>query len=165
MCGHSGPFNAQKMLLVKVDSTGDISNCSVTGLSLTSAFATTNLSSTHPVYAGTVAGASAIATFVQDTVNQQVLCLNVGLGAETSGPEVVVYPSPAGQQLNIQGLETQRIQIEIYDRNGALVSKSNRMANALMDVQLQSLSDGLYLLILRSDSGELILNKRFVKAQ
>jgi hypothetical protein len=150
---------------VKVDSTGDISNCSVTGLSLTSAFATTNLSSTHPVYVGTVAGASAIATFVQDTVNQQVLCLNVGLGAETSGPEVVVYPSPAGQQLNIQGLETQRIQIEIYDRNGALVLKSNRMASALMDVQLQSLSDGLYLLILRSDSGELILNKRFVKAQ
>ena len=165
MCGHSGPFNAQKMLLVKVDSTGDISNCSVTGLSLTSAFATTNLSSTHPVYSGTVTGVNATATLYQDTVSQQVLCLNVGLGAETSGPEVVVYPSPAGQQLNIQGLETQRIQIEIYDRNGALVLKSNRMASALMDVQLQSLSDGLYLLILRSDSGELILNKRFVKAQ
>jgi hypothetical protein len=35
----------------------------------------------------------------------------------------------------------------------------------MMDVQLQSLSDGLYLLIIRNDSGELILNKRFVKAQ
>jgi hypothetical protein len=33
-----------------------------------------------------------------------------------------------GQQLTIQGLEAQRVQIEIYDRNGALVSKSNRMA-------------------------------------
>ena len=112
------------------------------------------------VTATDVAGNKATAT-LNITVTEagtDAMALTFGL-ADEKGRELAVYPNPASDRVYVSGLESrQRYIYEVYSLLGQKVSAGQLSEDYRVD--LEGLSAGVYLLVLRSESGEEILRSR-----
>ena len=76
-----------------------------------------------------------------------------------------VYPNPTNDRITISTNETDKemIQISITDLSGKVVFKSMKDSGKDLELNLESLETGTYLLIIRSVSGQLVKSSRIVK--
>ena len=91
--------------------------------------------------------------------------MNNPTGSES---EINIYPNPASDFIHIDFtvLNTDRIQISLIDANGKLVKQDAFTANEgenHKQINVQSISQGMYQIVLRKEDGTLIQRKRFVK--
>lgn len=80
-----------------------------------------------------------------------------GVGVETIGDEMKVFPNPANNVLQIEGLEGKLI--SIYDISGKLVY-TNKINSDNFTIDISNFSDGVY--SIKVLSGDLTMNGRFI---
>jgi hypothetical protein len=81
---------------------------------------------------------------------------------------ISLYPVPVQNMLyfNIQTIFNGKHLLEIYDLQGRIVSKQSIFAenNAILSsTVVEDYSDGMYLVVLKSESGHFISSKKFLK--
>jgi hypothetical protein len=87
---------------------------------------------------------------------------NVKQSVSTFGKSIKIYPNPASSQLFIEQVETKsNIDISLYNITGQLV-KEKKMTSKIENLNIQDLSEGLYLLKLTDDNGGIIKIDRLI---
>lgn len=75
------------------------------------------------------------------------------LTAETASTTFAVYPNPAQDVIHISGIKTGEYdQLQVVNMSGAVVLRQT-LGNSTAQINVASLADGVYLLVLRSASG------------
>ena len=88
--------------------------------------------------------------------------MTTGIGLEDID-EIKVYPNPATDQLTIESANPTEVDYEIYSMSGRSISQDQIPGRGLQQIDLSRLENGLYLLCLRTPSGEQWL--KFVKGE
>ena len=161
ICGAKGPFNAQHMFLMKVDSAGNAGSCNVLGVSFTTSTPTTSLQSPHPVFSATINGTAATATVASSTLTQNIICITTGLTENPESANSSIYPVPARDFIHIETIENGQLNYCIHDMSGrCLISNMTVSGQA---INIRNLSPGYYLITAINDNGQEIFRKKLLK--
>ena len=161
MCGAAGPFNAQHMLLIKVDSTGAAGNCNVLGVSFVMSTPSTSLQSTHALYSTSITGTAATATVSAASLTQNLICVTTGINENELKEDAFIYPVPATDKIYFNTNTTEPIFVNIYDMSGRCVLKIKTSSG--VSVSINDLSSGVYIVSGFDTEGKEILRTKLIK--
>ena len=65
--------------------------------------------------------------------------------------DIVVFPNPANQVINISGLSNDAYQVNIFDMSGRVML--NQSLNAERSIDVSNLDSGAYMLLLKNNDG------------
>ena len=89
----------------------------------------------------------------------------LSIDSETLSNPIIMYPNPTDDALNVKLPQTilgKNLIIKLYDINGQLITdKKPKIENNLLIINVNSLSNGVYLLHLKNDTNK--WSKLFIK--
>ncbi|MFN8154795.1 MAG: T9SS type A sorting domain-containing protein [Bacteroidia bacterium] len=160
ICGAAGPFNAQHMFLMKLDSAGNAGNCNVLGVAFTQSTPSTNLQSTHPLYSTTVIGSSASATVTTTTLTSNVICLTTAIAENEASAVNTVYPVPATDYIYFKTEHNDFFNFRIFDMSGRCMLSGKTCSGK--EVSIRSLLPGCYLISAIHENGKEFLQRKLI---
>lgn len=147
-----GGTNGTALLLVKADGNG---NCGCTYSTAAATEATPNYfdnAITNWVSSGTTITGTASITGVSLTLTSAALCSGVGVEENVAERNILVYPNPAHEQLNIDLSSSSfgdEVTIEVYNALGELVKSIGVKGNSrTVTLSLAEFEAGMYLVVL-----------------
>lgn len=161
LCGAVGPYNAQHLFLMKLDSAGDAGSCNVLGVSFTTSTPATLSQTTHPVFTASATASSATATLSTSTLIQNIICATTGIDENVTADQPSLYPVPAKEFIYIQSSYSGSIHVKIYDMSGRCVSTCHLQPGA--PVFIGTLATGYYILTGTNEEGTEIIREKLAK--
>lgn len=161
MAGATGPYNAQHLLLVKVDSAGNSGTCNIPGVSFTTSTPSTNTQTTHPLYSASITGNSATVTISPFTLNATVTCLTTGINENEPAKQNTIYPVPANDLVFVNSAYSGIIQTTIHDMSGRLIHSVSVKSGE--PINITSLTQGCYVLSGKDENGKELFRDKIMK--
>ena len=107
----------------------------------------TNPTTYSVIVTDTVTGCSGSASINIDAT----VCLGI---VEANNSNIIIYPNPINDYLNISNPDQKILNYEVYDVTGKLIIKENKSANSAIEIKLNSIEKGVYILKIKEDNRE-----------
>jgi len=161
LTGYTGSGSSQNIFTIKIDSSGN-SACNAVNYPLTTLSGSSISATTHSLFSGTTAILSPVSvTFGAYFSNLTTICTSVGLDQIENRFDVIVYPNPASQKLNIESKILDATYATIYSVDGKkILQQTLKNKNA---IDISNLVNGIYLLQITNNQQEVLLTKKFAK--
>lgn len=74
---------------------------------------------------------------------------------------ISIYPNPASSSFSVSGIPAgENISVHLYDASGREISASSSASDSILDIQLPFIPNGIYLIRISGNEGNLIATKR-----
>ncbi|HXB42310.1 MAG TPA: FG-GAP-like repeat-containing protein [Bacteroidia bacterium] len=103
----------------------------------------------------------AVVNFTSNKISILLNCSPVGISRLSSNQEIFVYPNPASNQITIQNDLAEKQIVQIFDMNGKNVLNQN--INTTTNINISTLSDGVYEVRIKLSNGNISTKKLIVK--
>jgi hypothetical protein len=158
--GSVGSYPNYAVYVVKMDSSGSV--CQSVNVTTSKSAPAKSTVTPHSVNAGTISIYSTTSPPENPlTLTSTVFCTSINEIKNAEKSEAFLYPNPATDVLFIRNFSAEKSEVSIYSSDGRLVIKQN-MENR-SEVNVRSLSPGIYSVSLKDNSGKVISKMKFLK--
>lgn len=161
LTGYCGSGSSQSIFVVKIDTAGN-STCNAVNYPVTTSTGTSQASTVHSLFTGTTSVLTPFTpTSGSSLSNLTTICSSVGLDQIENKDEVLIYPNPSSQKLNIEHKIFESTYATIFSMDGKKVL--HQLINQQQSIDISSFTNGIYLLQITNEKNEVLYTKKFTK--
>lgn len=161
LTGYCGTGSSQSIFVVKIDTAGN-SSCNAVNYPLTTSTGTSQASTVHSLFTGTTSVLTPFTpTSGSSLSNLTTICSSVGIDQIENKDEVLIYPNPASQKLNIEHKIFESAYAIIFSIDGKKIL--HQLINQQQSIDISSFTNGIYLLHITNEKKEVLFTKKFIK--
>jgi hypothetical protein len=161
LTGYCGSGSSQSIFIVKVDTSGN-STCNAVNYPLTTSTGTSQASTVHSLFTGTTSVLTPFTpTSGSSLSNLTSICSSVGLDQIENSLDVLIYPNPASQKLNIEHKIFESTYATIFSVEGKKIF--HQVINQQQSIDVSLFTNGIYLLQITNEKNEVLFTKKFTK--